>query len=378
MARLRAGRVCAALLGILLWRPSPAPAAEEDAGTVGRARFLMGTRLSIRLPSPAGEAAFEAAFAEVARLETVLSNWDESSEISRLNREAAAAPFRCSPDLFGIVRAALHWAEATEGAFDPTVEPLVRALGLRDPADRMPEAVEAPQRREGLVADRGASGSTSIVIGWRHVRLEASSRAVSFDAPGVGLDLGGIGKGFALDAAARLLKGRGFRSMLLDFGGQVLAIGFPPGGETWPVGIAAPGRRAEAATWIGVRDRSVSTSGNDERHINGPEGPIGHILDPALRAPARYAGSVTVVTPDATTADALSTGLFVMGPDRGGRWADARGVAALFLWRRPDGSLARWATRAFDVLASTGMADRGAAGIAPQEAPAGGGHTPCE
>ena len=385
IARLGPGH--ALLVAAALWHPCAVAGGrvpEETAWpeTVGRARFLMGTRLSIVLAAPAPDAAFEAAFAEVARLEGALSNWREGSEITRLNLEAAGVAFRCSPDLFGAVRAALRWAEATGGAFDPTVEPLVRALGLRDPAGRLPEG---PPRdmAGGPVGGTGVGGGpVEAPVGWRHVRVDEASRSVAFDAPGVGLDLGGIGKGFALDAAARVLRRVGFRDALLDFGGQVLAAGSAPAGSPWPVGIAAPGRRSEAAFWIAVRDRSVSTSGNDERAIDGPAGPIGHILDPARRAPALYEGEVTVVAREATMADALSTGLFVMGPDRGCRWAEAHGIAAVFLWRRADGTLEHRESKEFMALARVGAAEADGARGGParrgrrtsaSSAPGGGG-----
>ncbi len=337
---------------------APAPA------IVARARYLMGTRLSITLPAPAPDTAFEAAFAEVARLEDALSNWREASEISRLNAAAAEGPVRCSPDLFGAVRAALHWAEETGGAFDPTVEPLVRAYGLRGAEGRLPDGAGSVP----AAASDGAPGSGA-PIGWRHVRIAPDARTIAFDARGVGIDLGGIGKGFALDAAARVLRRRGIRVALLDFGGQVLAIGSPPGGGGWPVGIASPEDRERPIAWIAVRDRSVATSSNSERAVAGPSGQVGHILDPQRGVPAGYAGSVTIVARDATTADALSTGLFVMGPERGSRWAAARELAVLFLWRRADGVLEHRSTPPFETLRRNGS--RPAAGRAANAARTG-------
>jgi thiamine biosynthesis lipoprotein len=294
----------------------------------------MGTRLSIEIPAPVREEVFEAAFDEVARLEMVMSNWDESSEISRLNR-AAAAPFRCSPDLFAAVAAALGWAERTGGAFDPTVEPLVRDLGLRGPEGRLPGAVGP-----GVAASASRAGRhPAAPIGWRHVRLSQGDRTVRFDAPGVGVDLGGIGKGIALDAAAAVLARSGVNAALLDFGGQVLALGPPPGRRGWTVGIADPADRERAVGAVVLRDASLASSGNGERGT-GAAG-AGHILDPLRRAPARFGGTVTVRAADAASADALSTALFVMGPEEGRAWAGAHGIAALYLWRRPDGGLER-------------------------------------
>src|SRR5947208_4672742 len=200
-----------------------APAPEPGAA---RARFLMGTRLSIEADGPAPSEAFEAAFGEVARLEGILSNWTRTSEVSRLNGGAARAPVRCSTDLFGAVEAALLWAEETQGAFDPTVEPLVRALGLRGDDGRLPGTEEgAGGRVAAEAAAGGGDPAAAPPIGWRHVHLDRPSRTVRYDLPGVGLDFGGIGKGIALDAAARVLRRHGVRRALLDFGGQILAFG---------------------------------------------------------------------------------------------------------------------------------------------------------
>ncbi len=316
--------------------PTSVPGAPE---TAARARFLMGTRLSIVIDGPVAGRAFDDAFDEVARLETVLSNWKATSELARLNARAARGDVLCSPDLYRAIRLSLEWAERTGGAFDPTVEPLVRALGLR-PGDEIGGPAPPPRSEQ--------ASSEPPPIGWRHVRLGRSGRSVRFDADGVGIDLGGIGKGIALDAAARTLERDGVRDALLDFGGQILALGRPRGSGGWPVGIADPADRDEPVAVVTVAGLSVATSGNGERSVPGPDGPVGHILDPATRRPAPFDGSVTVAARDGTSADALSTALFVMGPERGREWAERRGIPALYLWRTRDGTLRHRATRAFD------------------------------
>lgn len=316
----------------------------SDPPHAARARFLMGTRLQIILPPDAPEAAFDEAFSEVERLETILSNWRDDSEVSRLNRSPVGVPFRCSADLFAALRAALRVARDTEGAFDPTVEPLVRRLGLRPPEDRLPEVVGI---QDPAIGTTQTLVPEDMPIGWRHVRLDRSDRSVRFDAPGVGIDLGGIGKGIGLDAAARVLMRRGVRTALLDFGGQVLAIGAPRGRAGWDVSVSGPGDRQRGVASITLRNLSASTSGNDERSVPGTIRRVGHILDPSRGSPAGFGGAVTVVSRAAAAADALSTAMFVMGPERGGAWAEASGLAALFLWRGPDGALERRATTAF-------------------------------
>ncbi|HEU4402305.1 MAG TPA: FAD:protein FMN transferase [Candidatus Polarisedimenticolia bacterium] len=321
-----------------------AEAPRAAASASARARFLMGTRLSIETSEPAPEAAFESAFEEVARLEQVLSNWRNTSEVARLNHEAAARAFVASPDLFASLEAALRWAAVTDGAFDPTVEPLVRALRVRDPEGDLPG-----EHRP----DDAGEPSGQAPVGWRHVRLGSDGKTVRFDRRGVGVDFGGIGKGIALDAAARVLAEHGVKSALLDFGGQLLATGKTAAGTGWRVGIADPEERDRAVATLRLESGSIATSGNSERATRDASGTtVGHIIDPARRAPAAFAGAVTVLSGDATAADALSTALFVMGPERGVAWGEARGIAVLYLRRRPDGTLERKATRSFDTAAA--------------------------
>ena len=314
---------------------TPVTGVRRPAGTTTRARYLMGTSLTIALPEGSETARFEAAFDEVDRLDAILSNWRETSEVSRLNAGAAAAPFHASRDLLKAVRAALRWAGETGGAFDPTVEPLVRRLGLRE---------SAAQGQEG-----GMPADISPLIGWQQVTIDEDSRAVRFSRPGIGLDLGGIGKGIALDAAVAVLEKLGTTEGLLDFGGQVTAVGNGPEGEGWVVGIADPQRRDRSVATVMLRDASLATSGNSERAITIDGEPIGHVLDPHRMEPAPFSGSVTVIERDGTAADALSTALFVMGPERGVEWAESRRVAALFLWWGRDGRLRSRATSTMDV-----------------------------
>jgi thiamine biosynthesis lipoprotein len=325
---------------------APAPAAAlavaEGAGISARARHLMGTRLLIEAEG-GDEGAIEAAFDEVARLEQVLSNWRADSEVSRLNAAAARAPVRCSPDLFAAVCASLEWAGRTSGAFDPTVEPWVRRLGLRDPQDRLPGVV-APAETDGGAAPDGIPA-----VGWRLVRTSPADRSVRFRRQGVGLDFGGIGKGIALDAAAKVLREHGVVSARLDFGGQVLFAGTPPA-TGWRVALSDPGDRDRALEIVTVAAGSVSTSGNQERSRAGPAGAVGHLLDPRTGRPAPFDGSVTVRAEDATSADALSTALFVMGPEHGLAWAEKHRVDAVYLSRDRSGDLVKAGTGAFAVV----------------------------
>ena len=316
---------------------------------VARARYLMGTRLSIEAAGGGAREAIDAAFDEVARLEQVMSNWRATSELTRLNAAAARAPFVASPDLLTAVQTALRWAAMTGGAFDPTVEALVRRLGLRGASDTAP-------RKAGSAGTRAADA-----VGWNLVAVDEQAGSIRFEAEGIGIDLGGIGKGIALDAAARVLRGRGVSESLLDFGGQVLAIGSGPDANGWPVGIADPRDRERAVGMVNLRGGSLATSGNGERTIDRNGTTIGHILDPAGGRPADFRGSVSVLAGEGAAADALSTALFVMGPEQGLEWAEERGIATIFYWWNLDGDLTCRATSAMESHLAGGHAAPGCA-----------------
>ena len=317
-----------------------------DPGPEGasRARFLMGTRLIIECRGQVDPQLFDEAFGEVARLEGILSNWIESSEVSRLNREGPRAPFPVSGDLLHAVEVSLAWAERTGGAFDPTVESLVRWYGLR--AGGAFAGFPSPPEGERGEAAGEVPESKRPVVGWRHVDVDREGHSVQFRRDGIGIELGGIGKGIALDAAVRILRTGGVVSGLLDFGGQVMVVGETAPEDGWLIGVADPEQRDRAVATVTLHRGSLATSGNSERAVTGDQGRTGHILDPASGAPAQFTGTVSVLAEDGTSADALSTALFVMGPERGLEWAESRGIAALYIRRTDDGELQFMSTRA--------------------------------
>jgi thiamine biosynthesis lipoprotein len=296
------------LFGLTFSTPAAGPLTDPSRGeAIVRARYLMGTVFRFELPQGGdpeeASRALEAALDEVARLETLLSNWREDSELSRLNRRAGSGEAPVSEDLLAVLTAALHWADATAGAFDPTVEPLTRPLLGGDSA--------------------AARGALPLPVGWRRIAIRRGAGTVAIPAGG-GLDFGGIAKGYALDRAAGVLLQHGYASALLDAGGQILAIGHPGSEPGWEVAVADPADRTKPVFPIVLRDVSMATSANAERP--------GEILDPksGRSVPGRY--SAVSFAADATSADALSTALFVMGPQRGEPWARGRkDCLAMFL-----------------------------------------------
>jgi FAD:protein FMN transferase len=338
--------------------PEPGPGAAPDR-VVERARFLMGARLLVQARGahpeemPAVGDAIERAFEEVGRLEAVLSNWRADSEVSRLNRSAPAAPAPVSADLYDAVSASLLWAERTGGTFDPTVEPLVRRFGLRGEDGVLP----------GIGAPPAPDPGRQDAVGWRDVRIDPVRRTVAFARPGMGIDFGGIGKGMALDAAARVLEREGVATAMLDFAGQVLVFGRGPDAGGWRIGIADPGDRQRSVLEVRLESGSLATSGNSERAVVKDGRRVGHILDPRNARPVEWNGSVTVLADDATSADALTKALFVLGPARGPAWAEEHGIQVLYLERSAAGVLVAHGAGALFHAVPEGVARAGAEGI---------------
>lgn len=291
----------------------------------------MGTTLRVSLAAPVramGIERIEAVFGEVRRLEAMLSTWRDDSEVAALNHAPAGRPVRLSPELYELLREAGEWSRATGGAFDPAIGPLVDAWGLRGKG-RVPSPAE-------LARARAASG-----LG--RFELTGGARNASRRDSLAWLDTGGFGKGAALRQAGRLLRASGVGSALLNFGGQVLALGSDERGEPWTVPVAHPSRRDVPVARLAVRDRSVSTSAQSERGATVDGRRLGHVVDPRSGVPVEPWGSVTVVAADAMTADILSTALLVLGPDEALRWAEGRDdVGVLVLVERGDGVEPRW------------------------------------
>ncbi|HSJ08891.1 MAG TPA: FAD:protein FMN transferase [Longimicrobiales bacterium] len=301
----------------------------------------MGTMLRIRLVGvdrACGMAAAEAAIAEVARLEGVLSSWTDESELGRLNAAAPGSVVSVTPELAALLAEAGTWVGETGGAFDPAVGALVDAWDLRGRGRR-----PAPAQ---LAAARAASGWAAF----------ERCGPMQFERGPAGwwLDSGAFGKGAALRAAVRVLGDLGVERAILDFGGQLAVLG------SESVAVAHPARRDEEVARVRVRQGSVATTSASERFVDVDGTRLGHVLDPRSGRPVAAWGSVTVITSDAFVADALSTALFVMGADGALAWAAGRDdVAVLVLERVSDRLVARWNAAMQPLLSMTGAAEAG-------------------
>lgn len=281
---------------------------------------LTGTAWAERR-APAMEA-LEAALLSVEAMEDRLSTWRDDTELAALNRAARGRPAPVDDTLFGLLEDAVGWREATGGAFDPAVGSLVEAWDLRGEG-RVPG-------REELRAAREAAGMGCF-------ELDAVRRTATPRCEGAWIDAGAFGKGAAFRTAGRALRGAGVGAALLDFGGQLLAVGRPPGREGWRVEVAHPSDRDRPVAALEVADRSVATSSASERFVVVEGETRGHVLDPRSGEPVPPWGSVTVVADDPLAADALSTGLFVLGPDGALEWAEGREDVGVLVLEEEDG-----------------------------------------
>jgi thiamine biosynthesis lipoprotein len=273
--------------------------------TVTLARNAMATRFELVLHGENAarlRAAGEEALAEVDRLEARLSLYRPSSEIARVNANAARQPIRVSPPVFGLLRQAQRLHRETGGVFDIAIAPLVRCWGFMDAATRVPDPAEIAEARA--------------CSGFQHVLLDAADFTVRFDQERVMLDLGAIGKGFAIDCAAEILREDGVTSALLHGGtSTVYGLGAPPEGEAWKVAIteAPDGPPIRAA--ILLRDNALSVSAVWARSFEAGGKRYGHVIDPRAGHPVNKSVLSAVGLPSATETDALSTALLVAGLD---------------------------------------------------------------
>jgi thiamine biosynthesis lipoprotein len=268
-------------------------------------QYHMGVNARLVLYAPdqgTAERSGTAAFARIAALDTIMSDYRQDSELNRLCARAGGAEVPVSTDLFVVLRRAEEVARQSDGAFDITAGPLIRLWrGVRK-ARALPDPAELEEARKR--------------VGWRRVHLDAARRTARLDLRGMQLDLGGIAKGYAADCAQQTLKKHGIRHALVELGGDLVVTGAPPGTGGWKIRVP----NAEAAsepTFIEVADRAVSTSGDTEQFVVIGGRQYSHIVDPRTGEALTSRVQVTVVGKDGLITDPLSTALSVLGPDSG-------------------------------------------------------------
>ncbi len=310
----------------LLLLASQAPSSDVGfaaASEVERHLAVMGTSLELRVGAADRASALALSERAVRALEAVearLSTWTDSSELARLNAHPVGEPFALGDELASDLFRARELWNASEGAFDPLVGALVRAWDLRGEG-----RVPSPTEREGCLVP-GAFAALELLRDEQGRPVAVRRHALAI------VEEGGFGKGVGLDAALDALRAGDATSAVLGLGGQVAIFG-----RTERFAVAHPRERTSGVVELRISSGSFATSGNSERAAEVDGVRVGHLLDPRSGAPVEDFGSVTAFAPDATTADGLSTGFFVLGPERALELAAAlEGVEALVLDDRSD------------------------------------------
>lgn len=295
-------------------------AAAPLPGSVSYPVRAMGTYVNVTLVTgdSAGSAPdARAAHAAVRLVDSLMSNWTTMSEVARVNRVADSVVTPVEPHVLDVLVRSLRLWRESDGAFDITVEPLVRAWGFIGGPRRVPSEEEA----------RAAFAK----VGAGDVVLDSVAGTVRFRRKGMRVDLGGIAKGYAVDLAMQALRERGIRDALVDASGNMMSVGHPPTSPHWRIGLRDPHDRLGYFARVTLAGDAISTSANYEQFVAKDGKRYGHILDPRTGRPAEGLLAVTVVAADATTTDAWDTPLYVLGLDAARRKAIERTDIAAIL-----------------------------------------------
>ena len=272
---------------------------------------------------PTADQAARAAFGRITQLNDILSDYDTDSELSRLSQTAGSVrAVQVSADLWFVLKRAQELAQRTGGAFDVTVGPVV--------------SLWRKARREKKLPDSVKLAETLEAVGYRNLLLDPQRHAARLVVPYMRLDLGAIAKGYAVDAALKVLRARGVTRALVSGGGDMVAGDAPPGKKGWRIEVAPLDvTNAPPARFVLLANAGLATSGDLFQHLEIDGKRYSHIIDPHTGIGLTDHSLVTVIAPDGITADGLSTAISVLGPDAGARLAEKTRGAAVHIVRMP-------------------------------------------
>lgn len=302
-----------AFLDLSLARPAPPASYWQHIS-----RTAMACRFEVTLPLEDQAAVFVArqALDEVDRLEQQLTIFRESSEVSFINQRAADGPVRVEESLFSLLLLCQRLYHETGGAFDITSGRLSRCWGFL--------------KRQGRIPEPGEIEKAKALVGGDKLIFDCETCAICFERPGVEINLGSIGKGYALDRIAVMMRERSLAALLSAGSSSFRAIG--GGNNGWTVGVRHPGKKERRLAIAQLRDAALSTSGSEEQFFEYEGKRYGHIIDPRSGMPADRVASVTVIAQSAALTDALATAFYVGGPELAEAYCRAHpGVLVLML-----------------------------------------------
>jgi len=314
-----------------------APVVEFGGPTMGTSftAKIAGARMSEAGATAARDAVAGALDSVVAKMSTYLPD----SELSRFNRHADRTPFALSAETLAVFTVAQRVSQASGGAFDITIAPLVDAWGF------------GPAKAHRVVGDREIA-MLAASVGWTGIAVDATAGTATKRRANLRADLSGVAKGFAVDQAARALDSLGIADYMIEAGGEVRTRGRNAEGRPWQIAIERPDAMPQRPHFIvPLSGLSMATSGDYRIYFEQDGRRYSHEIDPATGQPVRHGlASVSVVGPECGYADAMATALIVLGPDKGYALAAEQNIAAHFIVREPDGSLRDRPTPAFTAL----------------------------
>lgn len=267
--------------------------------------LALGTVNNIQIFNAKKEYAVEKAIDRVIELDDMLSAFKSDSEISRISRNSGIGFQKVHEDTYQLIRKAVLFSEISNGAFDITIRPLVKLWGINKKGDFVPFDFEIEETLE--------------LVNFNDIKFDSKTKSIALKKAGQSLDLGGIAKGFAADEVKRILKKEGIKSALINLGGNIVTIGKRPDGKPWQIGIQNP--LAPTGEYLGVltvTDKTIVTSGSNERFFIKDGVRYHHIIDPRTGKPSGSSLlSVTVICDCSADADALTTAIFILGMEKG-------------------------------------------------------------
>ncbi len=280
-----------------------------------------------------------------------MSHYQPDSELSQFNRAPARTPFKVSPEFARVARFSLEVSRRSQGAFDPTLSPVINLWGYGEKTDQ--RAVPPEAELKTAMQRTGA----------QHLAVTAQDELVK-DIPDLAINLSAVAKGFGVDEMVRVLRGHGLTNVYASIAGEVMVLGHNARGTAWQVGIAAPVARwtedDPMAAVVSLSNQALSTSGDYQKFFTNAQGHrLSHIIDPKTGWPVQHSvGGVSVVAPDSMTADALGTTLFVLGLEAGLKFIESwTNAAALFIVRESEGHYRHLPSSRFDRLTGRGERD---------------------
>lgn len=275
-----------------------------ESKLIRRTQFIMGTLVEITLSeddTDKTQQAIDRAFDEMSRLESLMSTHLPDSEISKLNQQAGKGYTRLSPEVLNVLQSAIVWGQQTGGAFDISIGPLVKLWRFEDEKPTVPSPALIQQAVQA--------------VDYKNIHID--DVMVRLNKPGMELHLGAIAKGYAVDRAMAVLKNNGIQNAMINAGGDLTVIGTRALNKPWKIGLQHPRKPEQLIASFNLAEGSVATSGDYQRYFLHDKKRYHHILNPDNGKPARGLISATVITAKTMDADALATGVFVMGAEKG-------------------------------------------------------------